>query len=54
MIKVPEAAMGHKLGTLATVDHVMPLSKGGAEFDEANCVVACYRCNQKKGDRFGA
>ena len=41
---------GNSLGTLATVDHVIPTSKGGAKIDESNCVVACFRCNQRKGD----
>ena len=35
---------------LATIDHVLPVSKGGAMFDESNLKVACYECNQKKGD----
>ena len=49
-IKVPEACVGRKLATIATVDHIIPLSKGGAEFDENNCAVACVSCNQKKKD----
>ena len=35
---------------LATVDHVVPVSKGGALKDERNLVVACYPCNQRKAD----
>jgi 5-methylcytosine-specific restriction endonuclease McrA len=35
---------------LATVDHVIPISKGGQKYDHNNCVVACYRCNQRKKD----
>lgn len=31
--------------TLATIDHVIPLSKGGAQYNEDNCVIACGRCN---------
>ena len=34
---------------LATIDHVIPKSHGGKDTEE-NCVIACYRCNQKKGD----
>lgn len=34
----------------ATLDHVKPLSKGGAEYDESNLVCACLRCNQKKAN----
>jgi HNH endonuclease/Terminase large subunit, T4likevirus-type, N-terminal len=32
-----------------TVDHVMPVSRGGAELDPANCVPACADCNGRKG-----
>lgn len=39
-----------ELKILATIDHVMPLSKGGSRFDKSNCVVACFPCNQKKGN----
>lgn len=35
---------------VATLDHVIPRSKGGAEFDLNNLVVACHYCNQKKKD----
>jgi len=35
----------------ATIDHVVPLSKGGAEFDPANFVVACHKCNGNKADK---
>lgn len=33
-----------------TVDHVMPMSRGGEDTWE-NLVCACVRCNNKKGDR---
>lgn len=45
-----ECADGHGLGHLATIDHVVPVSKGGSRYDESNCVVACFKCNQKKKD----
>ena len=35
---------------LATIDHVQPLSKGGSRYDPENLVIACYRCNQHKGN----
>jgi 5-methylcytosine-specific restriction endonuclease McrA len=35
---------------LATLDHVIPRSKGGAEYDLNNLVVACFPCNSKKRD----
>ena len=34
----------------ATLDHFMPRARGGAEYDEANLVVACRPCNEKKAD----
>ena len=36
---------------VATLDHVVPTSKGGPKFLSCNIVVACYRCNNKKTDR---
>jgi 5-methylcytosine-specific restriction endonuclease McrA len=33
---------GRKLGTLATIDHVVPISKGGKEKEESNFVIACW------------
>lgn len=33
----------------ATIDHVMPISRGGAQYDLRNTVIACYSCNQRKG-----
>lgn len=41
---------GYKLGHLATIDHVIPISRGGNKFDESNCVIACAKCNQRKGN----
>lgn len=35
---------------VATLDHVVPRSKGGSEYDVKNLVVSCYSCNQKKKD----
>ena len=37
-------------GAAAHVDHVRPLSQGGAEWEE-NLVPACQGCNLSKGDR---
>lgn len=33
----------------ATIDHVIPISNGGGVFDVRNIVVACGKCNSKKG-----
>ena len=35
-----------------TVDHVLPISKGGTD-DSDNLVAACTRCNYSKGNRMG-
>ena len=48
--ELPDDATKSDLRRLATLDHVVPRSKGGAEFDEANVVIACHPCNQKKAD----
>ena len=37
----------------ATIDHDIPLSAGGTWAWE-NLVLACYRCNQRKGNLTGA
>ena len=49
---VEDAAHAPTLGSafLATIDHVVPLSRGGAVRAETNLVVACYPCNQRKAD----
>lgn len=36
---------------IATVDHVIPISRGGGVFDEKNVVPCCHKCNQKKGNK---
>lgn len=36
-------------GSLATVDHLIPRSKGGTD-DIDNLKTCCYDCNQRKGD----
>lgn len=33
-----------------TIDHVIPLSKGGRNI-ESNRVIACHECNNKKGSQ---
>jgi len=45
---------GHRCGycgkSAATIDHVLPRSRGGADSWE-NLVACCLRCNNVKGDR---
>lgn len=33
----------------ATIDHIVPISKGGGLFDYENLTVACGKCNSSKG-----
>ncbi|KAG1666407.1 hypothetical protein FOA52_006516 [Chlamydomonas sp. UWO 241] len=40
----------HHRSDTATVDHVIPRSKGGTD-DPCNLVIACRKCNCQKGDR---
>lgn len=35
----------------ATIDHVIPLSRGGPKFDTTNFAVACRTCNNRKGEK---
>ena len=35
----------------ATVDHLVPLSKDGAQLDPSNLVAACRSCNSRKKDK---
>lgn len=41
--------LNNKIKNLATIDHIYPLSKGGAKYDEANCCCSCKKCNNTKG-----
>lgn len=38
-------------GSTATIDHVIPLSRGGSNYAN-NLVLACVECNVKKGNSF--
>lgn len=35
----------------ATIDHIVPISQGGALFDYRNICVSCGKCNTKKGNK---
>src|SRR5262245_25658833 len=41
-------------GRAVEVDHVVPVSQGGARYDAANLRAACKRCNAALGARLGA
>ena len=45
-----ELVPGRGFFYLATLDHVHPVSKGGAVYDPANLKVACFPCNKSKAD----
>ena len=36
---------------VATVDHIIAISKGGSYYDERNMCVCCDRCNNNKKDK---
>ena len=40
-----------KLFWLATLDHVNPRDNGCGEYDKDNLVIACFPCNNKKGNK---
>jgi len=39
----------NKNPNLATIDHIIPLCKGGDKYDEQNICVCCKNCNKEKG-----
>lgn len=43
-------APGQRPGTMATIEHVQPISRGGSHTWN-NCVLACWRCNISRGNR---
>lgn len=46
-----KATKKEELTRLATLDHVIPLSKGGRRFDHKNIKVCCPICNGNKRDK---
>ncbi len=42
---------GNKDKMIATIDHIIPISRGGSLFEESNIDILCYKCNQKKADK---
>jgi len=43
--------LNNKISNLATIDHIVPLSKGGDKYLKVNCCIACKKCNRKKGNK---
>ena len=51
----PECAYCHRQyaeGYKLTIDHIQPLSLGGAARDVRNMVLACLDCNRAKGNQW--
>jgi hypothetical protein len=41
----------HLTGSMKTIDHVIPISRGGPKHDYGNVVACCFPCNSQKGNR---
>jgi 5-methylcytosine-specific restriction endonuclease McrA len=50
-LSLNESNKNHKNPLLATIDHIMPLGKGGEKYNKNNLCVACKTCNSKKADK---
>lgn len=42
---------GHDDPRNLTIDHIIPISRGGHPVKKANLVAACFFCNQRKANR---
>lgn len=49
-LQIELAGMNVPKSIKATIDHVIPISKGGGIYDVNNLVIACFRCNMNKGN----
>ncbi len=45
-----EKEVARREGREATVDHVIPISRGGDLLDTNNFAVCCHKCNNEKAD----
>lgn len=43
--------LNNNIPNLATIDHIMPLSKNGRRYDRKNCCIACKNCNKRKDNK---
>ena len=48
----PKEMRGQKVANAPTLDHIIPLAKGG-EHSRLNTQCACHRCNARKGAKIG-
>lgn len=44
-------SINNKCENLATIDHIIPISRNGGKLDRNNCRVSCKDCNNKKADQ---
>jgi len=49
--KIEDSHLNNKINNLATIDHIIPLSKGGPKYDVKNCTCSCKKCNRRKNDK---
>lgn len=49
LAKIPNGV--RQPSNLATLDHIIPVSKGGACGPTLNCILACRSCNNERGDQ---
>lgn len=43
--------LARREGREATIDHIIPISKGGSLLDPINFAVCCHKCNNEKSDQ---
>jgi 5-methylcytosine-specific restriction endonuclease McrA len=49
-VKTPQSLRGKRVDNAPTIDHIVPLAKGGSHTAD-NLQCACLRCNRRKGAR---
>jgi len=54
LVREENPMTGRQPANMATIDHVVPVSKGGPKEDPNNCVIACQGCNSRKADKMPA
>jgi len=46
-----ECMRHHRVTPATEVDHIVPMSKGGEQFDTDNCQALCHSCHSRKTAR---